>query len=277
MTDTTAVVDEQRTGSFAADRDDSPSGRRLSAIGLPVAGAIVMIGLWWAAVDVFQVRSFFVPSPWDIVESFGRLPGYLLRETWTTLLETLAGFALALVIGLAISIVLTSFETLRRATLPLLVALNSIPKVAVAPLLAVWLGFGREPKIVMVVLISFFPIVISTMAGIASTPADLGELTRSLSASRTQAFVKVRIPWALPQIFVGMKVAITLSVIGTVVAEISSPQIGLGSVVVNAGTNADTPLAFAAITLLAVMSVVLYYLVAGLERLLLPWAKAISG
>jgi NitT/TauT family transport system permease protein len=141
----------------------------------------------------------------------------------------------------------------------------------------VWLGFDREPKIVMVVLISFFPIVISTMAGLASTPADLGELTRSLSASRTQAFLKVRIPWALPQIFVGMKVAITLSVIGAVVAEISSPQIGLGSVIVNAGVNADTPLAFAAIALLAIMSVVLYYAIAGLERLLLPWARAISG
>jgi NitT/TauT family transport system permease protein len=277
MTDNTVLIDEPRHRPDTADGVGEPSRQRFSAIGLPIIGAIVMVGGWWGAVAVFHVRSFFVPSPGDIVEAFLRVPEYMLRETWTTLVETLSGFGLAVLIGLAISVVLASFQTLQRATLPLLVALNSIPKVAIAPLLAVWLGFDREPKIVMVVLISFFPIVISTMAGLASTPADLGELTRSLSASRTQAFLKVRIPWALPQIFVGMKVAITLSVIGAVVAEISSPQIGLGSVIVNAGVNADTPLAFAAIALLAIMSVVLYYAIAGLERLLLPWARAISG
>jgi NitT/TauT family transport system permease protein len=111
------------------------------------------------------------------------------------------------------------------------------------------------------------------MAGLTSTPADLGELARSLSASRRQAFVKIRLPWALPQIFVGMKVAMPLAMIGAVVAEISSPNSGLGSIIVKSGASLDTPLAFAAITLLAVMSVILFYAIVALERLLLPWVR----
>jgi NitT/TauT family transport system permease protein len=152
-----------------------------------------------------------------------------------------------------------------------------VPKVALAPLLVVWLGFGPQPKILMVILICFFPVVVATMAGLTSTPTELGDLVRSLSASWLQTYVKVRLPWALPQIFVGLKVAISLAVIGAVVAEISSPQHGLGAVIVLSGSSVDTPLAFAAITLLALMSVALFYLVVVIERLLLPWAKEIAG
>jgi NitT/TauT family transport system permease protein len=172
---------------------------------------------------------------------------------------------------------LTAWKAVERATFPLLVALNSIPKVAVAPLLVVWLGYGPKPKIVLVVLICFFPIVVSTVAGLTSTPADLGELARSLSASWWQGYVKVRLPWALPQVFVGLKLGISLAVIGAVVAEISSPNQGLGAVIVLSGSSLDTPLAFAAIVLLALLSIVLFYLIVALERLLLPWARAISA
>src|SRR5262249_10745701 len=140
----------------------------------------------------------------------------------------------------------------------------------------VWLGFGDAPKIVMVALISFFPIVVATMAGLTSTPTDLRELSRSLSASWAQTYLKFRLPWAIPQIFTGLKVGITLAVIGAVVSEIASPQHGLGAVVLLSGQSLDTPLAFSAITLLALMSVALFYLVVGVERLLLPWAKEIA-
>jgi NitT/TauT family transport system permease protein len=161
-------------------------------------------------------------------------------------------------------------------TMPVLAAVNAVPKVALAPLLLVWLGFGDSPKIVMVILVSFFPVVVSTMAGLTSAPADLRELARSLSASWWQTFVKVRLSWALPQMFVGLKVATPLAIIGAVIGEVVNPDHGLGSVIVGSGSSSDTPQAFAALVLLALMGVILFYLMAGIERLLVPWAGAIS-
>ncbi|MGI5238496.1 ABC transporter permease [Dactylosporangium sp. CA-139066] len=250
---------------------------RWSGLPLPIAGAAVAVGLWWGATALFGIRSFFLPSPPDIVASFRAQPQYLLKEGLTTLQETAVGFVIAVAAGLLIAMALTMSRAVERATMPLLVALNSIPKVALAPLLIVWLGYGQTPKIVMIVLIAFFPIVVAAAAGLTSTPADLGELASSLSASWWQAYLKVRLPWALPQVFVGLKLGISLAVIGAVVAEIASPNGGLGAVIVLSGSSLDTPLAFAAIALLAILSIVLFYLVVALERLLLPWARAISA
>ena len=250
---------------------------RLANMGLPVLGAAVAIGLWWGGTVVFEVKPFFLPSPPDIVFRFLEQPGYLLREAWATLTETLIGYGIAVVAALLIAIVLAASRTVERATLPLLIGLNSIPKVAIAPLLIVWLGYGPKPKIFLAVLICFFPLVVSTMSGLASTPSDLGELARSLTASWRQTYLKVRLPWALPQIFVGFKVAISLAPIGAVVAEVYNPDRGLGAVVALSTSSADTPLAFAAIALLAIISIGLYYLVVALERVALPWAKQITG
>ncbi|KUL39651.1 ABC transporter permease [Actinoplanes awajinensis] len=244
---------------------------------LPVAGALAAIGLWWGATVVFGIRPLFLPAPPDVVAAFRAQPGYLLRETGATLLETVTGFGLAVLLGLLIAVTLTASRTLERAALPVLVALNSVPKVAVAPLLVVWLGFGPRPKVVLVLLICVFPIVVATMAGLTSTPSELGELSRSLSASAWQTYVKIRLPWALPQVFTGLKVAVSLAVIGAVVAEISNPSGGLGAVVVLSGMSFDTPLAFAAIVLLALLSTALFYLVVAVERLLVPWSRAIAG
>lgn len=253
------------------------SGGRWSALGLPVLGVAGAVALWWAVTAVFGIRSFLLPSPPDIVAAFRLQPGYLLRETATTLTETVVGFGVAVGAGLLLAVALTAWRALERATLPVLVALNSVPKVAVAPLLVVWLGFGPRPKVVLVTLICFFPVVVATMAGLTSTPAELHELSRSLSASTWQAYVKIRLPWALPQIFVGLKLAGSLAVIGAVVAEISNPSGGLGAVIVLSGMSFDTPLAFAAIVLLAVLSTALFYFVVLIERLLVPWARAVTG
>jgi NitT/TauT family transport system permease protein len=174
---------------------------------------------------------------------------------------------------------LTSSRLVERALLPQLVAFNAVPKLAIAPLLTAWFGFGQLPKMVMVFLLCFFPIILSTMSGVMSTPADLGEVARSLSASRWHTFAKIRIPWALPQIFVGLKVAITLAVIGAAVGEFTGTGTirGLGATIIISGTSADTPLAFAAIMLLTVLSIGLFYLVVAAERLLLPWVKEASA
>jgi NitT/TauT family transport system permease protein len=251
---------------------------RLSAFGLPVLGAVVLVAIYWAITIVFNVKAILMPTPPSIVKSFNSFFGYLMDMSRVTLVETLAGFAIAAGGGLVIALILTSSETVNRATLPLLVAANAIPKVALAPLLVVWLGFGYSPKISLAVLICFFPIIVSTMSGLTSTPADLGELANSLSASRWQTFVKVRLPWALPQIFVGLKAAIPLAVTGAVVGEINgSADKGLGYVIVASGSTADTALAFSSLVLLAVMSIALFYLVVGVERLLLPWARETSA
>jgi NitT/TauT family transport system permease protein len=252
-------------------------GSRLSGVGLPLLGVIIAIGGWWAGTEIFQVREVFLPSPGDIAIRFMEQPGYLFRETWVTLYETLLGFAIGAIGGLIVALVFTMSRVLERATMPLFVALNAVPKTALAPMLLVWAGFGTKPKVVMAVLICFFPVIVSSMAGMSSTPSELGELTRSLQASRLQQYLKVRLPWALPQVFVGLKVAISLAVVGAVIAEIVNPGQGLGNVIVLAGYSSDTPLAFAAIVLLALLGVVLYYIVAVAERLLLPWAREISS
>ncbi|MEO3928967.1 ABC transporter permease [Micromonosporaceae bacterium B7E4] len=259
----------------------SPTNTRLARlwtnVGLPVLGAVLAIGLWWLVTRVFDISSFFLPAPPDVVDAFLRLPGYLLAETWVTLLETVIGFGIAASAGLLVALLLAASRTVERMTMPLMAAVNAVPKVALAPLLLVWMGFGSEPKIVMVILVCFFPIVVSAMAGLTSTPNDLRELVHSLSASWWQTFLKVRLSWALPQIFVGLKVAISLAIIGAIIGEVVNPDRGLGAVIVNSGASADTPLAFAALTLLALMGALLFYLVVAVERLVVPWARAIAS
>jgi len=242
-----------------------------AAIGLPLLGGIGFVALWWLSIGLFDIESFLLPTPPAVVEAIQRESEYLLENTWVTLIEVLLGFAITVVIALAIGASLGSSRVVEQATYPVLVGLNAVPKVAFAPLLFVWLGFDRSPKVVMVVLMCFFPIVLATVTGLTTTAADLVELSRSLSANRWQTFVKVRLPAALPQIFVGVKTAMPLAVIGALVGELLGGGAGLGFVIQNA--TSDSALAFAAIALLAVMSIVLFYLLVAFERLLLPWVR----
>jgi NitT/TauT family transport system permease protein len=244
-----------------------------AAVVLPILGLIGAIALWWLATIVFSIEPFLLPSPGDVMSKFSEQPVYLLKETGVSLLETLEGFALAIVVGVPIAIVIVRSAILERLVYPLLLMVNAIPKIAVAPLLVVWMGFGQWPKVVMVLLMCFFPVVISTAQGMKSTPVELVELLRSLNASRAQEFFKLRLRYAMPQIFTGLKVAISLAVIGSVIAEFVGATRGLGYVIQQSGASADTTLAFAAITLLSIMSIVLFYGLVLLEHLLLPWAQ----
>ncbi|WP_127503842.1 ABC transporter permease [Actinoplanes solisilvae] len=244
----------------------------MSRVALPALGAALTVALWWLLTVAFHIDPFYVPSPADVVQTFWRTPGFLLAETWVTLQRVLIGFALAVTGGLVVAVVLAASRTVERMTMPVLAAVNAVPKVALAPLLLVWMGFGDSPKIVLVVLVSFFPVVVATMAGLTSAPADLRKLVRSMKATWWQTFVKVRLPWALPQIFVGLKVATPLAIIGAVIGEVVSPDRGLGSVITGSSASSDTPLAFAALVLLALAGVALFYLVAAVERLVVPWA-----
>ena len=244
-----------------------------AAVLLPILGLAGAIALWWLATIVFSVESYLLPSPSDVVAKFLEDPAYLLQHTAVSFLETVEGFLLAIVLGVPMALLIVRSVILERLVYPLLLMVNAIPKIAIAPLLVVWMGFGQLPKVIMVLLVCFFPIVISTAQGMKSTPVELVELLRSLNASRTQEFFKLRLRYAMPQIFTGLKVAISLAVIGSVIAEFVGATEGLGYVIQQSGASADTALAFAAITLLSIMSIILFYGLVLLEHLLVPWAQ----
>ncbi|MBO0869384.1 MAG: ABC transporter permease [Micromonosporaceae bacterium] len=251
---------------------------RVSPAILPVVGLASLLGIWWGIVVAFDPSSVILPSPPEVVRSFLAQPGIMLGHAGHTLVETLLGFALATVIGWLVATALTASRIANRTLYPLLVALNAVPKVAVAPLLVLWLGFGLLPKVLLVFTICFFPVVISAATGLAATPPEFVELARSLEARPWKAYLKIRLPGALPQLFIGLKVAITLAVIGAVVAEFQGgTDAGLGYLTIVYSGQGLAAGAFVAIVLLAVMSVGLFYLVAVVERLLIPWAGAMHN
>jgi NitT/TauT family transport system permease protein len=196
----------------------------------------------------------------------------LVGHTAVTLYETLAGFVLSIAISIPLAVVVVYSPILQNTIYPILLALQSTPKVAIAPLLALWIGFGTAPKIIVVFLVCFFPIIVATASGLAAVPAPLIDLIRSLSASPTQTFIKIRFPTAMPHIFVGLKIAITFAVIGAVIGEFVGSENGLGYLILVSTSQSRTPLAFGALVLLTIMSIVLYYGVALIERIVVPWA-----
>jgi NitT/TauT family transport system permease protein len=261
------------TGATPSARRRRRASGRVRKVGLPLLALVLIVALWWAATAVLAIPTYLVPGPDLVLSKLVTFADYLFAQTLVTLKETVLGFVLAILIAVPIAMAIARFTLLEQMLYPLLLAVNAVPKVAIAPILVVWMGFGLTPKIVMVVLLCFFPIVLATVAGLRSTPAELVELSRSLDAGEFKEFAKVRFPWALPQIFVGLKTAISLAVIGAVIAEFVGASQGLGYVIVQSGASADTALAFASIALLAVISIVLFYAIELVERLLLPWAE----
>jgi NitT/TauT family transport system permease protein len=243
----------------------------------PLGTFVVVIAGWWIAVRLLDVPAFLLPAPPEIVAALAEHHAYLLRHAGQTLGHALGGFGIAAAAGVAVAMLLATSAWVRGSVFPLLVALQAVPKVAVAPLLVVWLGFGPSSKVALVVLLCFFPVVVNTGAGLSSIPAELAELARSLTASRWRALIKLRLPWAMPYLFTGLKVAISLALIGAVVAELTTPNAGLGTIILRSGQAANGALAFAAVTLLAGIGIVLYYSVVLAERRLLPWARATTA
>ncbi|MGH3109505.1 MAG: ABC transporter permease [Gaiellaceae bacterium] len=248
-------------------------GSLVLRIVLPTLTFVALISGWWLATLAFGWPSYLVPTPLEVADEMVDQRELLMSNFRTTLGEALLGFGLAIAIAVPFAVAITYSRLLELTIYPALVALNAVPKIAIAPLLVIWMGFGLGPKVVMVVLICFFPIVIATTTGLKSTPAEIVELSRSLSSSPLQEFVRFRFPWSLPYAFVGLKVAITLAVIGAVVGEFVGATKGLGYVIVASGQTANTTLAFAAIVLLSAMSIMLFYAIALAERLIVPWSE----
>jgi NitT/TauT family transport system permease protein len=251
---------------------------RMPALVYPIAGFAVTIFAWWLASSVLGLaHPVVLPPPQDVLRSFNANRDFVLEGTLVTALETVVGFTISSVIGFFIGLLLASSVVLERMFSPLLVAVNAVPKIAFGPMLVAWLGWGQPPIQFMIFVMCFFPVVLSTVTGLTRTPADLAEMARSLDASRAKMFVKVRLPSALPQVFVGLKLALPLAGVGAIIGEFQagdSERPGLGSIIIQTLGQGDSSTAFAAFVLIAATTIVLYYLLLGLERLLLPWVRA---
>jgi NitT/TauT family transport system permease protein len=232
---------------------------------------IALVLLWEVLCYVLKVPSFLIPSPSQVAVRFYEKRDLYFTHTWVTLYETTAGFLLAVVFGIVSAAVIVVIPKLRDVVMPLLLIAQLVPKVAIAPLLLIWFGYGLMPKILVAFLVAFFPIVVNGASGLAAVQPELMDLGRSLQASRWQTFWKFRIPTALPDLFSGMKIAVTLAIIGAIIGEFVGGNRGLGYLIIVANQELDTALAFAAIFLLSVMGIVLYGLVEMLERILIPW------
>ena len=232
---------------------------------------MVLFAMWEAAVRVFGVKPIVLPPPSAVWVEFWGQPGWYMQHAWYTMLVTLGGFGLALVIGVLLAVLIVESKLLEKTIYALIVGLNSVPKVAVAPLFVIWMGTGAEPKIAIGFLIAVFAIVIDTVLGLKSVPPDILDLARSMRGSRLATLWRIRFPCALPSLFAGMKVAISLALVGAIVGEFVSSQRGLGYVILAAQGMFDTARVFAAILVLSVMGVVLFWVVAWAERLAIPW------
>jgi NitT/TauT family transport system permease protein len=240
----------------------------------PVIGLAAILALWQAYTQISGISRIVLPSPLDILQASIQHFDILLKETWPTLVESALGFGLALLIGIPLAVCVANSRVLNLTLYPILVATQSVPKVAIAPIILVWFGLGMESKLAIAFLVAFFPIVVDTATGLRATPAGLLELARSLRASRWQVFLKVQMPAALPFIFAGSKVAITLAVIGAVIGEFVGSVSGLGNLLLTANSQLDGPLAWAALVWLSALGILLFVAVALVERLAMPWAES---
>lgn len=254
------------------------SGVRVPGFVYPVAGVAVTVFAWWMATTVLGLaHPAVLPPPQDVVEGFNKYRSVVLEATLVTVLETAIGFVLSSIVGFLIGLALASSRVLERMFSPLLLAVNAVPKIAFGPMLVVWLGWGQPSIQFMIFMMAFFPVVLATVTGLTRTPADLAEMARSLDASRAKMFLKVRLPAALPQVFVGLKLALPLAAVGAVIGEFQAGDAetpGLGSIIIQTLGQGESPTAFAAFVLIASVTIAMYYLLVGLERLLLPWVRA---
>lgn len=236
----------------------------------PSLTLLALLVLWEVAIVAFRVPDYILPGPSQIVAEMIASHSTLWRHTLVTTGEVLAGFALSVVIGVALGLSIVYSPFFEGTVYPLLVSSQTVPKVAVAPLFLFWFGFGMTSKIIVAFLIAFFPMVIATVIGLRSIEPEMIYLARSMGANPLLTFLKIRLPNAMPNIFGGMKVAITLAVVGAVVGEFVGADKGLGYVIVLANGALNTRLLFAAITFLSLLGIALFVAVQLLERLFLP-------
>jgi len=250
--------------------------RRLAGvIAYYVPSALVLLGLllaWQLAVDIGGVKEYILPSPSAAVKAYF-LPNYQWTANFlATFYATLGAFALSAVLGIGLAVAIVWNGMLMRTVMPVLILFNTLPKIALAPLFVIWLGYGIWPNIVIGTTIAFFPMVVNSAVGLATAEPEMLELVRSLKASRWQVFAKIRFPNAVPYIFTGLKLNATMSVIGAIVGEFVASERGLGALIVAGGVTLQTSSIFASLMLISALGLALYGAVVAVERLVAPWA-----
>lgn len=232
---------------------------------------------WELCVLLFQIKPILLPAPSRIWTEFLSAPAYFMRETGYTVLTTVSGFLLATLLGLLLAIGIVHSKFLERTVYTLLVGLNSVPKVALAPLFVIWMGTGAEPKVAIAILLAIFSIVIDAVLGLRSVDPDMLHLARISRAPMWKVLLKIRLPNALPSIFAGLKVAISFALVGAIVGEFVAGSGGLGFAILTAQGQFDTPRVFVCLFLLGILGTGLFYLVEILERFALPWHVSQRG
>jgi len=250
----------------------TPAGRAAAGVVVPpvVVLAVLLTG-WWAYAKLTGVASIVLPNPVDVAAVFMERPGFLLRHMAVTAGQAAAGFALATAVGIAAGAAVSMSRHTARGVMPWLYAWEALPKVALGPVVILWLGWGHAPKVMMAFLLSVGVITINTVTGFRRLPAELVELAQSLAATRRQVFIRMRFWNGLPQVFTGLKIGAPLALIGTVLGQLLSATEGLGWII--RVTTVDTPLVYAALVLLAITSMLINSAVVGTELVALRWHR----
>ena len=233
---------------------------------------IALFLIWQAICIGFKVPDYLLPAPSAIWAAGLEFHSPIMMHATQTFLTTLAGFALAVVVGLVLGLAVGASPLIYKACYPLLVGFNSIPKVAFVPVLVVWFGIGTAPAILTAFLISFFPVVVNVATGLATLEPELEDVLRSLGAKRWDILIKVGLPRSLPYFFASLKVAITLAFVGSVISETVASNLGIGYLMMSASSSMNMPLVFAGLIVIGVMGVVMYELFALMEKRLTGWA-----
>jgi NitT/TauT family transport system permease protein len=233
---------------------------------------LALVALWQVGVTAFGIKEYILPTPLAALRTLGEGNYQWTANFLATLYAVLGAFALSAVLGVLLAVVIVWNDLLLRTVMPVLVLFNTLPKIALAPLFVVWLGYGIWPNILIGTTIAFFPMVVNTAMGLASAEPEMLDLVRTLKASKWQVMRKIRFPNAVPAIFVGLKLNATMSVIGALVGEFVASERGLGSLIVTGGVTMQTPSIFASLLLISVMGLALYGVVVAVEGIVAPWA-----
>ena len=239
---------------------------------LPWVVVIAVFVVWELAVRAFQIEQFVLPAPSAIFASGWQWRWSILDNSWQTFVTTAVGFAFAVIIGLAAGIAIGSSTLIYDGFYPTLIGFNSIPKVAVVPILVIWFGVGTVPAVITAFLLSFFPILVNVATGIATVEPELQDVLRALGAKRWQVIQKVGLPRSMPYFFASLKVAITVAFVGSIVAETVAANKGIGHLMLVASSRFEVPLAFAALLMTSVMGIGMYVVAATIERRMTGWA-----
>jgi NitT/TauT family transport system permease protein len=234
---------------------------------------LALVVLWQVGVNLLNVKEYILPTPWASIKTLEQASYQWVPNFLATFYAVIGAFVLSAILGVALAVLIVWNAFLLRTVMPVLVLFNTLPKIALAPLFVIWLGYGIWPNIVIGTTIAFFPMVVNTAVGLASAEPEMLELVRSLRASRWQIYRKIRFPNAVPYIFTGLKLNATMSVTGAIVGEFVASERGLGALIITSGVTMQTPAIFASLILISVLGLVLYGAVVAVENLVAPWAN----